>query len=456
MSELSPQQDLTASPEAINQVLVPTPRRTIRKPVETLGMKPKQLGDRFTLLERKLYFSLMFFAQKEGWTTNQTCFTAPLADVLEKVGYNSKNLAPVRAAITAMVGTAVEWQSPSAHEGCGPAWTAASLMAAATITPKPSGSVITWEYASTIRERILKPERYASAALEVQQVLSTYSALTLFDICVRYADSPKPQTPARPWEWWKPVLTGGSDGLDAKPEFKIFNRDVLKKAVSEVNLKTGINVELVIQKAGKRVTDLQFMVSRKKDYSKPLGSVTETTSLKEIGRAIAAGISQQQAELFLDEHGPHGFSSGLDRLEERQAKAALPSVRKPDAYLSQLLKNPPVDAATGELVAIKNEAAIEKQKRLQIREQFLAHRLSAALELYGESKDGDQAGLQSQFAATVVSKAPPSTKRMYESKGLQSAALKALFKNFLAENFYGPNWNKPTDDELASFVIRQS
>lgn len=437
-------------------VLVPTPRRTIKKPVVTLGMKPQKAGDRFTLLERKLYFALMFFAQKQGWEPNQSYFTAPLADVLEKVGYNSKNLTPVRDAIKAMTGTAVDWQSPSEHEGCGPEWTASSLMAEAKIKSLRSGSEIAWAYGPSMREQILKPTLYSSATLEVQQVLSTYSALTLFDICVRYVDTPKhAQTPARPWEWWRPVLTGGADGLEAKPEFKIFNRDVLKKAIAEVNLKTPIDVELVVQKSGKRVTNLQFLVSRKKNFTKPLAAVENEAGLKEIGRAIAAGISQTQAELFLEGHGTQELAQGLDQLENRQSKEGLPTIRKPEAYLKTLLQNHPLEATTGLLANVKNEAAVEKQKRLQLREQLLAKRLSEAVALYDESPAQDQESLRSRFELEVVSKLPASTQRMFATKGHQAAAIKSLFKTFLATHFYGSQWNMPSDDDLARFVIRQ-
>ena len=356
----------------------------LKKPVDTLAMAPVE-GGRISYIERKLYFTLMWFAQKQGWSVGQECFAAPLAQVLKKMDYNSRNMIVIRDALKTMTTTAVEWQSPT--EGEGSKWGVSGMISHAEIISSRAGSTLEWSYSPKVRPTILEPYPYARGSLELQGLLRSYSSLALYDICSRYLTSATGLTPKRHWLWWRPVLTGGSDGLDSEPEFKTFNRDVIKKAIAEINMNSPILIRLILHKVGQRVHELQFHAARKKNYTPPLASVKTATGLKEIGRAIAAGISQKQAELLFEEHGEETLSKGVDILEDRQAKQFLPPVNQPKKYLEEVLNNYPIDAATGALVNLKNEDALEKQKRLRLLDQFRANKLEEAWALYSESNE---------------------------------------------------------------------
>lgn len=422
----------------------------LKKPVDTLAMAPEE-GGRISLIERKLYFTLMWFAQKEGWCIGQECFKASLIQVLQKMHYNSKNMVVIREALVSMVTTRVEWQSPTKTESSN--WGVSGMIAHAEICSNREGNTIEWSYSPKIRSNILDPFPYARGSLEVQDVLRSYSALALYDICSRYLTSSTGLTPRRHWLWWRPVLTGGSDGLDTDPQFKVFNRDVLKKAMVEINMHTPIDVRLILYKEGQRVNEIQFHATRKKDYKIPLKNVNTASGLKEIGRAIAAGISQKQAELFFEEHGENILSKGINVLEERQDKKSLPPIKEPKAYLKKVLDNQPYDAATGALVDTHRENALEKHKRLQLIEQFRAYKLEESWALFNESNENEKASLNEQFKHEVVSKAQASTQNLYREKGLQAVYLRSLMRNFLAVHFFGEYWNKPSDEELFRFTL---
>ena len=425
----------------------------LKKPVDTLAMTPEE-GGRISLIERKLYFTLMWFAQKEGWRVGQECFKAPLAQVLKKMHYNSKNMAVIREALASMVTTRVEWQSPTETEGSN--WGVSGMISHAEICSIRSGSTIEWSYSPKIRSNILDPFPYARGSLDVQDVLRSYSALALYDICSRYLTSSTGLTPRRHWLWWRPVLTGGSDGMDTDPQFKAFNRDVLKKAMAEINIHTPIDVRLILYKEGQKVHEIQFHATRKKNFKVPLKNVKTESGLKEIGRAIAAGISQKQAELFYEEHGEDTLSKGIDALEERQDKKGLPPIKEPKAYLRKVLDNQPYDAATGALVNTQKEHALEKQKRLQLLEQYRAHKLDEVWALFNENNDSDKNTLNEQFKLQVVNKAQASTQNMYKEKGLQAVSIRSLMRNFLAVYFFGEFWNKPSDEDLFRFALIHS
>lgn len=432
---------------------IPESTRTtagLRKPVETLAMVPEE-GGRISYIERKLYYTLIFFAQQQGWKEGQEVFRAPLSDVLKKMGYRSRNLAVIREALTAMVTTSVEWQSPTPTEGT--SWGVSGMISHAEISGGHAGSTLEWSYSPKIRVSILDPHPYARGSLEVQSVLRSYASLALYDICSRYFTSSTGLTPRRHWQWWRPVLTGGSDGLDVDPQFKIFNRDVLKKAIFDVNKHTGIDVRLVTHKVGHRIVDIQFHSTRKLDYQAPLQGVKTVAGLKEIGRAIAAGVSQKQAELFLEKHGEESLASGIDILRERQEKTSLAPVKEPKEYLRAVLTNQTFDASTGALVDARKEAALERQQRLTALAQYRANRLEQAWRLYGECTDQEREDLSQRFVQTVIKNALASTRKLYERTGLQSDAIRSHMRNFLAAHFFGENWNMPNDDELFKFVL---
>jgi len=427
-----------------------TTGNALKKPVDTLAMAPAE-GGRITVIERRLYFTLMWFAQRQGWQVGQESFQAPLAEVLKKMNYRSRNMKLIRDALTSMTTTPVEWQSPTAGEGSN--WGVSGMISHAEIISSRSGSTLEWSYSPKVRPEILNPFPFARGSLEVQDVLKTHAALALYDIVTRYLSSATGLTPRRHWTWWRPVLSGNADSLDTSSEFKSFNRDYVKKAMKEINAKTTVDVELITHKAGPRVMELQFRATRKKNYKPPLQNINTESSLKEIGRAISLGITQRQAELFFDEHGENTLSKGLDVLEERLGKPGLRPVEKPKDYLEKVLNNQAIDAQTGALVDAQKEQALVKQKKIELLEQYRANRLQAAWELYQESIDSDKSFLEERFTSEILEKGPASTKRLYEQKAFQATSVRSLMKTFLADHYFGEGWKTPNDDALFRFAL---
>ncbi len=446
------QQSLRAETgEGVSTENIPaTVGNALKKPVDTLAMAPAE-GGRITVIERRLYFTLMWFAQRQGWQVGQDSFQAPLAEVLKKMNYRSRNMKLIRDALTSMTTTPVEWQSPTAGEGAN--WGVSGMISHAEIISRRAGSLLEWSYSPKVRPEILNPFPFARGSLEVQDILKTHAALALYDIVTRYLSSATGLTPRRHWTWWRPVLSGNADNLDASPEFKSFNRDYVKKAINEINAKTTVDVGLITHKVGPRVVELQFRAARKKNYKPPLQNINTESGLKEIGRAISLGITQRQAELFFDEHGENTLSKGLDVLEERLAKPGLRPVEKPKDYLETVLDNQAIDAHQGALIDTQKEQALEKQKRIELLEQYRSNRLQTAWELYQESNDGDRRFLEDQFNRDVLEKCPTSTKRLYEQKGFQATSVRSLMKTFLADHYFGEGWKMPNDDVLFRFAL---
>jgi hypothetical protein len=350
-----------------------------------------------------------------------------------------------------MITTAVQWQSPTAGEGAN--WGVSGMIAHAEMINTPNGRTLVWSYSPKVRPGILEPFPFARGSLEVQDVLKTHASLALYDIVTRYLTSATGLTPRRHWTWWRPVLSGNGDSVDNAIEFKIFNRDYVKRAINDINRDTAINVELIMHRAGARVFDIQFRATRKKNYTAILKNVNTETGLKEIGRAISLGISQRQAELFFDEHGEHNLSKGLDVLQERTANTSMRPVEKPKDYLETVMLNNAIDAESGALIDTQKELIIEKQKRIELLERYRSHQLQSAWEMYLESNANDKKELEDQFVMQVIDKGPESTKRFFAQKGFQTASIRSLMKTFLVEHFYGEGWKSPNEEVLLRFAL---
>jgi hypothetical protein len=401
---------------------------------------------------RSLYFTLMWLAQKQSWRDGQEKFTAPLADVLKTMRYESRNMAEIRDALTAMVTTAIVWQSPSGHEIS--SWGVSGMISHAEIVKTSAGSILEWSYSPKIRPSLLDPDLYARGLEAIE--LGTNASMALYDICKRYQRSATYKnglTPRHPWRWWHPVLTGVPDGVDDESEWKIFHRDVIKPAVGRINSRMPLEVRPIVHKVGNRVVDLQFQVIKKVNFRSPDSKPTTASGLKEVGRLIAAGISQRQAELLFEEHGEEEIARGADILETRQANQSLPVVQSPARYIVEVLKNNVTTDSSSVLVTVKKQDAREKQRMLQLLDDYRKLKMDQAWALYRESTDADKAQLLDEFRLQSLVKAPASTQRLFEQKGLAAVVIQSLMRNFLAVHFFGELWNKPSNDDLLRFAV---
>jgi len=427
--------------------LTPTKAPEVKKAVEALAIVPTR--ERLSVLCRKVYNVLMYHAQQQGVDT--PVFRVELRRVAKEIDFTSNNTEVLKEHLRQMVTTKVEWQSPTTGEGA--RWGVAALIAHAELILFKGDTWLEWSYAPTIKQAILDPERYAKISLEHQAALKTMAGLALYEICARYVDNPGGVTAKQTLAWWRPVLTGdpASKEQGAYLDWKVFNRDVVKKAVLEVNMVTDLQVELIQHKQGRSVSELQFKVARKNKLRKPLAAI-EAVDLQDIGRAITFGVSQERAERLLERHGTSKFKTALDEMESRAARKSLEPVRSPEKYLAAVLETPGKSGQVlGDLprTLTPNE---EKAARVALLERYRATKREEAMSLYNEMTASEQADQLREFELRVVG-ANAALKRVWANKGIDGAMCKAFFVNFLAEALWGKGWETPSDAALLSFKL---
>jgi Initiator Replication protein len=432
------------------------------KHVNAVALMPVQGGRRISLLGRRLFNVLLRRSQDEG---EKEEYEARLHEVISVADYNSKDTAPLKKVLKELMTTTVEWQSPSSGEI--ETWDACNLLSGTGLTKdKRTGAVtIRWRFDSKVRAQLLSPDRYARLSLEAITQLSSHSAMALYEICARYVDNPGHKTARQHWKWWKPVLTGFS-GDDSKSEYRFFKRDVLNKAIAEINEKTNIEVQGPIEhkeRDNKTIAEIQFGVWMKgqkgvRDIKRPLQDIGPQ-DLPVIGRAIAAGINQAEAESLLLKHGRTALVMAIEDLEKRQQMPVevVGEVRKPSNWLKDNLERKARQAkALAATPMAKQIPAEEMAKRKAAwTETWLRVRKTDLLRGFEELSASEKDNYLSDFRNELVAGNQSYFLKRFDTSGWQHAMVKDSFIKFLGLRLVGPDWFKASDDDILAVAAEQ-
>jgi hypothetical protein len=428
------------------------------KHVNAVALMPVAGGRRISLLGRRVFNVLLHRAQEVG---EQDEYQARMHEVVSDAGYNSNDTAPIRKILRELMSTTVEWQSPTNGEI--ETWDACNLLSGAgTTKDKRTGAVtIRWRYDSKVRAQLLSPDRYARLSLEAITQLSTHAAMALYEICARYVDNPGHLTARQHWRWWRPVLTGVSS-YNTKAEYRFFKRDVLRKAIAEINACTNIEVRGPIEhkeKDNRTIAEIQFEVFAKstgtlRKSPVPLNQVV-VDDLPLIGRAVNAGVKQLEAEDLIRKHGPARLAAALDELDKRMKMPSekVGAVLKPGSWLRvhmekvaklEVEQAPTTDAAISQESLQKHRAAWTDEWLRRLKD-----RLRKGFQELGEAQ---QQPLIEAFRQELKATIQPQLLKRLDSSGWQHRMVLAAFTKFYAMRVIGENWDKPSADDILAIA----
>lgn len=425
------------------------------KHVNAVALMPVPGGRRISLLGRRLFNVLLHRAQEDG---ERDEYEARLHEIVGDAGYNSKDTAPIKKMLRELMSTTVEWQSPSNGEI--ETWDACNLLSGAgTTKDKRTGAVtVRWRYDSKVRSQLLSPDRYARLSLEAITQLSTHAAMALYEICARYVDNPGHKTARQHWRWWKPVLTGVS-GDDTKAEYRFFKRDVLHKAVAEINALTNLDVKGPIEykeRDNKTISDIQFEVRLKghspaREQPNPLKDIGPK-DLPVIGRAINAGVKQSEIEGLIRKHGPEPLAAAITELEKRlqMPTEKVGKVLKPGGWLRASLERREKEASEQSGLEVKQQLTQEEIKRHRAgwTDEWLRRRKEGLRKDFQELGGVAQQELLDTFRQELKATSQSQFLKRFESSGWEHRMVRDIFMKFLGIRYLGVDWNKPSPDDI--------
>ncbi len=319
----------------------------LRKAVEAIAIQPK--SGKITLLTRKLFNVLLAVAQQAD--DSGDTYRALLSDIVANSAFDSNDTALVKEHLRRMVSVQVEWSTGTSSQKPGRKWGISTLIADAEILEDPTTRRVWVEFsfAPKIKKKLLDPVQYARLSLQFQSQLRSSAGLALYEICVRYLTNPSHLTMREPWEWWRPILSGTPDteaGDEAKREYKYFKRDYLRPAIAEVNAVTNIFVELIEHREGRRVAEIQFRVSERKQPMLALDEHPNVFDSTLVDRMVKLGIPLKEAQTLYADSEENRIRAALQMTEQRMRSTTLPPVRSAGALFKDALKKgyaPPVD-----------------------------------------------------------------------------------------------------------------
>ena len=437
------------------------------KHVNAVALMPVPGGRRISALGRRIFNVLLRRAQEGG---EQDEYQARLHEIVDDAGYNSNDTAPIRKILRELMSTTVEWQSPTNGEI--ETWDACNLLSGAgTTKDKRTGAVtVRWRYDTKVRAQLLSPDRYARLSLEAITQLSTHSAMALYEICARYVDNPRHLTARQHWRWWRPVLTGVHSD-DSKAEYRFFKRDVLHRAIAEINACTNIEVRGPIEhkeRDNRTIAEIQFEVFAKADMParkpalppgalaarSPLGQVV-VDDLPLIGLAITLGVKQFEAEALIRKHGPAPLAAALDELGKRLKMPSdkVGAVLKPGSWLRANMARVALQEADPVPDADPGVSAESLSKhRAAWTDEWLRRRKDRLRKGFQELGEADQQDLIDAFRHELKASAQTQLHKRLDSSGWQHRMVLSAFIKFYAMRVMGDDWDKPSADDILAIA----
>ncbi len=213
-------------------------------------------------LQRKMWNVLLSNAYNDLPSLDIQLHEIQIKDLMEEVGFDSKNIAYLKQALEEMVTTKLTWNI--LDEKGEKEWGVSSALASAVI----SGGKCYYSYSGHLRQKLYNPEFYAPVHLGILRRFGSGHALSLYENCLRYRNIA--QTPLFSIKVFRDLLgVGGNASYD---DFKVLNRAVIKPAMAEVNAVSDICLDLQLKREKRKVVGIKFLIDQNRQESLPIAS----------------------------------------------------------------------------------------------------------------------------------------------------------------------------------------
>lgn len=330
----------------------PDTKNILKKNVSVIHINAK-----LSLLQRKLVNALLFNAYERLLTDDTHSINVALLS--EMIGFDSKNVAYLKSALTGMVETSVEWDI--LEDDGTQSWEVSSLLSSAKIR----GGTCSYRYDKSLAEKLFHPDIYSKINLSVVKHMKSSYALILYENCHRFLGTGNTG-------WWEidtfRKIMGVDDG--SYTQFKFLNRDIIKPAIIEVNKLSNIQIDYETSRKGRLVTGVRFSVKPNAQMSllemEEDDQVSETAAFKAL---LKFGVSKTLARSWVMEFGEEYVLSKVEYTKSQAAAGRIKSSKS--GFLKSALEN---DYVSEIEINRAQKEAIEQRKsqKSQIEQEIAA------------------------------------------------------------------------------------
>lgn len=319
-----------------------------------------------TLVQRKMANVLLLNAY-DHLRTRRT-HSMPIALFREMLGWDDSNrVDALKEAITKLVTTPIEFNVLKQGKD---EWKTTAMLSFGEI----SGGMVTYRYDEYLAERLYEPEVFSMINLRLQRRFEGSYALTLYENTVRFRDV----LTTGMWDIprFRRIIGATAGKYD---EFKYLRRDVILKAIDEINRVSDIFIEARYEKNGRSVVGVAFDIKPNPQMALLNAEISpeqEEIKNKEIfKRLIALGISERLAMFWIatDETRLNAVVEYVEELAESNkikssAGGYIRKLFEGDAVVSSMQKaGKKKDGVVPEVSSKEKALWFEEFKREQVR-----------------------------------------------------------------------------------------
>ena len=248
-----------------------------------------QIQGNLNHLQRRVWNVLLANAYDE--LPNKEFHRVSVAELTEKLSFESGNQDYLKKTLEALVDFTVEWNVLGKDRK--QIWGVASFLASAEI----ENGICTYSFAPHLRYKLYNPRIYTKLNLRLQNQFTSRYALILWELCFDYFDTVRNQgeTPFIPLEKFRELMGLEKDEYLA---FKALNQWVIKPAIEEINGLTNFFVEVEQKRESRKVAFLKFRILRLKQvgHPEPEPLYPDVEELPPIANALVqAGVARREA-----------------------------------------------------------------------------------------------------------------------------------------------------------------
>lgn len=405
-----------------------------------------------TLLQRKINNALLFHAYP--MLTKQEEHSITMTELCRMIGYEGHNYDALKEAILGLLNTVIQWNVIGDHYQ-DEVWRAGAIISFVEIKK----SVCTYYYSKPLRELLYEPSVYGRISMLVQAKFSSVYGLALYENCIRYVG-----TKVTKWFDYDVFrkLMGVMD-YTKYALFKDFKKRVIDGAVSEVNLRSSIDITPEYKKVGRKVVAIRFTVEEKRRVI-ALGKKTSKT-YEELAAEERLIIDQMMKEFSISSSHAlkllrdYGIEDILKKIKIlKNTKAYQQGHINSPAYLITLLKNNASESLSLDKIShilherdgksldmqSKNDDLTEKKKNAYFR-----YFLKAFDDMFHQLSSTERKAVLDRFVLDQKEKNSDHVLREFHKSGTESIFVKNTLIRYFKEHYSDKLKHIPTEEEFA-------
>ena len=415
-----------------------------------------QVSNPITAQQRKIFNSMLYAARDQlHLDPEKRLFEMSLSEVRMLGGITDTNWSRTKQSLEELNKIKVEFNLLGKDKA---EWRVFSLISEARII---DGSVY-FEFPSTIRDRIQRPDIFADLDLRVIRTLKGKHAVALYEVLADYRKVHSLRVSVLRLRAMFGILE------NQYPNFNMLRKRVIDPAIKEINEKTDINASYELRKRGRKVVEVKFSI--KPSISLPDQKLFDTINVP--GSPVTTGNEQKQpdsitqdliaeissfnvpvalAEEWVEEYTSQHLKNSIDYLKEKMEEGG---IQKPGGYLRTLVEKGQLGPSAfeeeqAERREVKARKLREKNEHLSsLKKEFMLYRQQCITDYVDNSSEEDQI----TFEQEVTNRYLPQH-LLDDSGNLRQDQREQFFRDFIADRYLPPEdehfdrWLKRSDRE---------